>query len=229
MNPPLILLVEDEVVMRRVLIVALRSQGYAVLEAESGAQALQELQEQTPQAMILDLGLPDIDGVEVATQVRRDHAFPIIVLSARDEEHHQIRALDAGANDYVTKPFREGELMARLRAALRHAPRLEERSQIVLGDLRLEVVQRRVFVRDVEVDLTSTQFKLLHLLACDIGRVVTHRQLLRAVWGPSREEEVQYLRVYMKQLRGKLEDDPSQPRRIVTTPGVGYRLVQMGA
>jgi len=227
MTRPLILLVEDELVMRRVLTVALRSQGYAVAEAANGTQALHEVREQSPQAMILDLGLPDMDGVEVAMRVRRDHELPIIVLSARGEEHHQIRALDAGANDYVTKPFRGGELMARIRAALRHAPRLSERLQITLGDLRLEVIERRVFVREVEVDLTPTQFRLLHVLACDVGRVVTHHQLLRAVWGPTRVEEVQYLRVYMKQLREKIEDDSSQPKRILTAPGVGYRLVQI--
>jgi two-component system KDP operon response regulator KdpE len=225
-SKPLILLVEDEPVMRRVLIVAMRGHGYAVAEAADGEQALAEVKAQCPQVIILDLGLPDMDGVDVAKRIRREHEIPIIVLSARGEEQQQIRALDAGANDYVVKPFREGELMARVRVALRHAPRPTDRLELKIGELQLDVVSRRVFVRDVEVDFTPTQFRLLHVLACDVGRVVTHQQLLRAVWGPSHVEEVQYLRVYMKQLREKIETDPSRPQRILTQPGVGYRLVE---
>jgi len=223
---PLILVVEDEELMRRVLHVALRSQGYDVAEAATGNQALLKVRARTPDAIILDLGLPDMDGAQVASCVREEHETPIIVLSARGEEQHQIRALDAGANDYVTKPFREGELMARIRAALRNANHIPNRSELRVGDLRIDVLQRRVFLRNAEVVLTPTEFKLLHLLASEAGRVLSHSQLLREVWGPSHVEELQYLRVYMKQLRQKIEEDPSQPQRLLTTPGVGYRLAR---
>jgi two-component system KDP operon response regulator KdpE len=222
---PLVLLVEDELVMRRVLQVALRSQGYAVAEAETGAQAIARVEAEPPDVVLLDLGLPDMDGVAVAGSIRLDHELPIIVLSARSDEQQQIRALDAGANDYVTKPFREGELMARVRAALRRESRRAERRDLVIGDLRVEPLARRVFLGDEEVALTPTEFKLLYLLAQERGRVVTHRQLLQDVWGPAHADEVQYLRVYMKQLRHKLEEDPARPKRLVTALGVGYRLI----
>jgi len=221
-----ILVVEDELLMRRVLLVALRSQGYETVEAATGEQALAELARRPPDAMILDLGLPDMDGVEVVERLREVHELPVIVLSARGEERHQIRALDAGANDYVVKPFREGELLARIRAALRRGVPASERREMRLGDLLLDTLERRVFVGEREVELTPTEFKLLHVLARESGRVVTHRQLLAEVWGPSRVDEVQYLRVYMKQLRRKLESDPARPERIVTTLGIGYRLLQ---
>jgi len=226
MSRPTILVVEDEELMRRVLHVALRSQGYDVVEAATGNQALLKVRSANPDAIILDLGLPDMDGVEVASQVREEHATPIIVLSARGEEQHQIRALDAGANDYVTKPFREGELMARIRAALRMANHVPDRNVLRVGDLRMDVLQRRVFLKGAEVTLTPTEFKLLHLLASEAGRVLSHSHLLREVWGPSHVEELQYLRVYVKQLRQKVEDDPAQPQRLLTTPGVGYRFAR---
>jgi len=226
MSRPTILVVEDEELMRRVLHVALRSQGYDVVEAATGNQALLKVRSANPDAIILDLGLPDMDGVEVASQVREEHATPIIVLSARGEEQHQIRALDAGANDYVTKPFREGELMARIRAALRMANHVPDRNVLRVGDLRMDVMQRRVFLKGTEVTLTPTEFKLLHLLVSEAGRVLSHSHLLREVWGPSHVEELQYLRVYVKQLRQKVEDDPAQPQRLLTTPGVGYRFAR---
>jgi len=226
MSRPTILVVEDEELMRRVLHVALRSQGYDVVEAATGNQALLKVRSANPDAIILDLGLPDMDGVEVASQVREEHETPIIVLSARGEEQHQIRALDAGANDYVTKPFREGELMARIRAALRMANHVPDRNVLRVGDLRMDVLQRRVFLKGAEVTLTPTEFKLLHLLASEAGRVLSHSHLLREVWGPSHVEELQYLRVYVKQLRQKVEDDPAQPQRLLTTPGVGYRFAR---
>lgn len=210
--------------MRKVLLVALQRHGYQVVEASTGEQALMRFREVQPNVMLLDLGLPDMDGVQVISTVRSQHELPIIILSARSEEQQQIRALDAGANDYVTKPFREGELMARVRAALRYGPRLRERRELTIGDMRVDAIQRRVLIRDVEIELTPTEFKLLHVLACEPGQVLTHGQLLREVWGPNRVEDVQYLRVYMKQLRRKIEDDPSQPKRIVTALGVGYRL-----
>jgi len=223
---PVILVVEDERDMRKVLLLALCSHGYHVVEASTGKQALACLRDVLPNVMLLDLGLPDMDGVRVVSTARREHEFPIIILSARSEEEQQIKALDAGANDYVTKPFREGELLARVRAAVRYGPRLKERQELTIGDLRIDAIQHRVFVRDVEVELTPTEFKLLHVLACQPGQILTHRQLLREVWGPDRQEDVQYLRVYMKHLRQKIEVDPTRPKWIVTALGVGYRLSQ---
>jgi two-component system KDP operon response regulator KdpE len=226
MSRPVVLLVEDDRDMRNVLRIALRGRGYDVVEAATGSQAMAKFREATPNVMILDLGLPDVDGVDVALNVRREHDLPIIVLSARGEEEQQIRALDAGANDYVTKPFREGELMARVRAALRYGPTGREYRELEVGDVRMDAVERRVFVKQVEVELTPTEFKLLHLLLREGGRVVTHRQLLCEVWGPSCSNEVQYLRVFMRQLRAKIEDNASRPKRIVTALGVGYRVAR---
>jgi two-component system KDP operon response regulator KdpE len=224
MTRPLILVVEDEPDMRRVLQLALQSRGYEVVEAGTGAQALDKIRQAPPNLMILDLGLPDIDGVDVAVDVRRQYDLPIIVLSARGDEHQQVRALDAGVNDYVTKPFREGELMARVRAALRHGLFKRESRELRVGDILLDTVQRRAFVGETEIDLTPIEFKLLQLLAMEAGRIVTHRQLLAEVWGPTRTDEVQYLRTYMRQLRSKIEEDASRPKRLMTALGVGYRL-----
>ncbi len=228
MTRPVVLVVEDDAVMRGVLTLALRSHGYDTRAAATGLQALEEVDALTPDAVILDLGLPDMDGFEVTADIRREHELPIIVLSARAEEQCQIRALDCGANDYVTKPFREGELMARVRAAMRRPVALSERRTLKVGDLSIDAVQRRVFVGSSEITLTPTQFKLLHALARDSDRVVTHQQLLREVWGSSHVEEVQYLRVYVKQLRQKIEVDPARPRRLLTALGVGYQLVPLG-
>jgi two-component system KDP operon response regulator KdpE len=220
-----LLVVEDDAEMRGVVSFALRSYGYEVKEAATGAEALSQIQTRTPDAVILDLGLPDIDGFAVTACIRREHDFPIIVLSARSEEQHQVRALDGGANDYVTKPFRERELMARIRVALRRPVPVLERRELTLGDLWIESSQRRVFVSGAEVSLTPTEFDLLDVLARNADRVVTHRQLLRAVWGAQHLEEVHYLRVYIKLLRNKIEKNPGRPSRILTTLGVGYRLV----
>jgi len=220
-----VLVVEDDSVMLGVLTLALRNQGYQVVSAGTGRGALSEISLRTPDAMILDLGLPDIDGFEVASTVRDRHELPIIVLSARDAEEDQIRALDCGANDYVTKPFREGELMARVRAALRRPVPLSERRELCVAELRIDCLLRTVRVREKEVTLTPTEFDLLYFLAKNADQVVTHRQLLRAVWGARRGDDIHYLRVYMRSLRQKIEDDASLPRRIVTALGVGYRLV----
>jgi two-component system KDP operon response regulator KdpE len=220
---PLVLVVDDDRELRGVLRVALQGRGYDVVEAASGSQALARFREALPQLMIVDLGLPDIDGVDVTWRVRRERELPIIVLSARTEEAQQVRALDAGATDYVTKPFREAELMARVRAALRHAPGARDQRELRVGDLLIDVHQRRVFVAGTEVELTPTEFKLLYALACDAGRVVTHRRLLAEVWGAGCLD-VQYLRVYMRQLRSKLEEEAARPKRIITVLGVGYRF-----
>ncbi|MES1174765.1 MAG: response regulator transcription factor [Myxococcales bacterium] len=225
MNRSLLLVVEDDPEMRSVVSFTLRNYGYDVREAATGSEALSQIQTRTPDAMLLDLGLPDIDGFVVTACVRQEHEFPIIVLSARGEEQHQVRALDSGANDYVTKPFREGELMARIRAALRRPVPVTERRDLNVGDLRIDSTQRRVFVRGEEVTLTRTEFDLLDVLARNADRVVTHRQILRAVWGAEHVDEVHYLRVYIKLLRTKIEKNPARPTRILTTLGVGYRLV----
>ncbi len=229
MTRSFLLLVEDDAEMRSVVSFALRSYGYDVKEAANGTDALAQIQLRTPDAMILDLGLPDIDGFVVTACVRQSHDFPIIVLSARGEEQHQVRALDSGANDYVTKPFREGELMARIRAALRRPVPVLERREMNIGNLRIDSAQRRLYVDGNEVALTRTEFELLDVLARSADRVVTHRQLLRAVWGAEHAEEVHYLRVYIKLLRSKIERNPARPTRILTTLGVGYRLVSVEA
>jgi two-component system, OmpR family, KDP operon response regulator KdpE len=220
-----LLVVEDDPEMRSVIALALRAYGYDVSQVGTGADALIEVHTRTPDAVILDIGLPDIDGFVVTARIRQSYELPIIVLSASPEELQQIRAFDSGANDYVVKPFREGELMARVRNALRRPIPLVERRDLTVGDLRLESMQRRVYLQGAELKLTNTEYDLLHVLARNADRVVTHGQLLLAVWGPARLNEVQYLRVFVRALRDKIEEDPTQPRRITTVLGVGYRLV----
>ncbi|HYP76338.1 MAG TPA: response regulator transcription factor [Polyangiaceae bacterium] len=220
-----LLVVEDDSEMRSVISLALRAYGYDVSQVATGADALIEVHTRTPDAIILDIGLPDIDGFAVTARIRQSYELPIIVLSASPEELQQIRAFDSGANDYVVKPFREGELMARVRNVLRRPIPLAERRDLTVGDLRLESMQRRVYLRGAELKLTNTEYDLLHVLARNADRVVTHGQLLLAVWGPERVTEVQYLRVFVRALRDKLEEDATQPRRITTVLGVGYRLV----
>jgi len=222
---PLLLVVEDDAELRGVLSLALGNHGYEVKEAGTGGEALRQIRMRTPDAVILDLGLPDMDGFAVTASIRAEHELPIIVLSARGEEQHQVRALDGGANDFVTKPFRERELMARVRVALRRPVTLDQRGDsITLGDLRIETVKRRVFLAEIEVKLTRTEFDLLDALARKADRVVTHRQLLHTVWGADHVNEVHYLRVYVKLLRQKIETDPTHPKRLLTSLGVGYRL-----
>lgn len=222
---PSVLVIEDELPMRRVLRSALGGQGYRVWEAASIEEGLSAFAARSPQAVLLDLGLPDGEGFEVVERIRETSEVPIVVISARGEERDQVRALDGGANDYVTKPFREAELFARLRAALRSAARASRHAEtLTIGPLRIQCFERRVFMDEVEIQLTPTEFSLLQVLARDAGRVITHRQILRQVWGSAYVDDVQYLRVFMKQLRQKLERDPTRPQLLVTTPGVGYRL-----
>lgn len=226
MSPRLhLLVVEDEPVQRRLLFLTLRSYGYAVREAANATEALHSIGERTPDIMLLDLGLPDLDGMELLSQLRTEHTFPIIVVTARSEERAVVEALDAGANDYVVKPFRESELMARVRAALRAHHRAQARHEVIVGDLRLDVLERRIQVGTQRVELTDTEFDLMLILASEAGRVVTHQRLLSEVWSAEHTEDVQYLRVFIRKLRSKLEQEPSKPRRIVTALGVGYRLV----
>jgi two-component system KDP operon response regulator KdpE len=222
---PAILVIEDELPMRRVLRNALGAEGYRVWEAGSKTEGLSTFARRAPQAILLDLGLPDGDGLDVVAAVRERSEVPIVVISARGDERVQVVALDSGANDYVTKPFREGELLARLRAALRSAAaRTHHEERLQIGPLRIHVVERTVYVNDAEVALTPTEFSLLLVMARQADRVVTHRHLLREVWGPAYVEETQYLRVFMRQLRQKLEPNPNKPQFLVTTPGIGYRL-----
>lgn len=223
---PYLVVVEDDPKMRSVLSLTLTNHGYEVKSAATGQEGLELIRQRTPEAVLLDLGLPDTDGFEITLAIRREHELPIVVLSAHADEQAQIRALDCGANDFVAKPFRERELMARIRAVLRRPAPDEEREQLLtVGAIRLERHQRRVFLSDKEVKLTRTEFDLLEALALRAHRVVTHEQLLRAVWGAEHINEVHYLRVYVKLLRKKLELDPASPKRLLTALGVGYRLI----
>jgi two-component system KDP operon response regulator KdpE len=220
-----ILVVDDEKQIRRMLRAALEGYGYDIAEAASGHEGLSQTSIFHPDVIILDLGLPDIDGIEVIERLREWTQVPVIVLSVREHEDDKIKALDVGADDYVTKPFSMGELLARLRAALRRTAGSEDTPILVFGELSIDISHRNVSVRGEEIKLTPTEYEVLKYLAQQAGRVVTHRQLLKAVWGSNYQEHSQYLRVYVGQLRRKLEVDPSQPAYIITEPGVGYRLV----
>jgi two-component system KDP operon response regulator KdpE len=224
---PLVLVVEDEPQMRRFLRATLSSHGYRLVEAEGAAEGIARATSYNPDLVLLDLGLPDGDGLDVTKRMREWTATPIIVLSARGQESDKVEALDAGADDYLTKPFGASELLARMRVALRHAARpagdaLEP--SVSFGDIRVDLVKRQVFRADAEVHLTPIEYKLLTTLAKSAGKVITHRQLLKEVWGPNAANQTHYLRVYMAQLRHKLEVDPARPKHFATEPGVGYRL-----
>ena len=224
---PLIVVIEDDPQMRRFLRATLTSNGYDVLEAGTAQEGLKQIGLRHPDLIILDLGLPDMDGLEVTRQLREWTNTPIVVLSARDRENDKIAALDAGADDYLTKPFGTGELLARMRVGLRHAILAlqgDDDPIFTTGDLRVDLAHRQVFVKDQEVHLTPIEHKLLLMLIQHAGKVVTQRQLLHDVWGPSYVTESHYLRVYMAQLRHKLEQDPARPRYLMTEAGVGYRL-----
>ncbi len=221
-----ILLIEDEPEIRRFLRTTLPAHGFRLHEAVTGKEGLTEAKARNPDLILLDLGLPDLEGNEVIRQIREWTATPIIVLSARDQEHAKVAALDLGADDYVTKPFGLNELLARIRTALRHASRTSESAESVftLGDLKVDLGRRQVFVSENEIHLTPIEYKLLTTLIRHAGKVLTHRQLLKEVWGPLHMEEGHYLRVYMRQLRNKLEKSPAHPRFLLTELGVGYRL-----
>jgi two-component system KDP operon response regulator KdpE len=220
-----ILVVEDEPEIRRFLRSSLGADGYRVVEAESGERGATDAGTHKPDLAIVDLGLPDIDGVEVIRRIRSWSPMPIVVLSARAQEASKIEALDAGADDYVTKPFGVGELLARVRVALRHSAGPPSGKALSFGDVTVDFEKRRALRGQTEVHLTPIEFRLLGCLAKHLGMVVTHRQLLREVWGPSHVEHTHYLRIYMKQLREKLEADPVRPSYLLTDTGVGYRLL----
>lgn len=220
-----VLVVDDETPIRRYLRVALGAQGYTVLEAAGGREALEAVPAQHPDLIILDLGLPDIDGVEVARRLREWSQTPIIILSVREAEEDKIAALDAGADDYLVKPFGTGELMARIRVVMRRQANVADEPVLQAGALRMDLSRRQVTVADREIILTPTEYDLLRILMQNAGKVLTHRQLLRTVWGNAYESEQHLLRVNISNLRHKLEPDPSQPAFIHTEPGVGYRLI----
>lgn len=225
-NTPQILVVEDDPQIRRFLRASLGAEEYRVYEAETARDGVAQVAARQPDLMVLDLGLPDEDGLTVIRQVRTWSQMPIIVLSARGQERVKIEALDAGADDFVAKPFAVGELTARIRAALRRTARVNSAgSRFRVGELEVDLEGRVVRVGGEEVHLTPIEFKMLSVLIHHAGRVLTQRQLLGEVWGPNHTEQAQYLRVYMAQLRRKLEADPARPKYLLTEPGVGYRLM----
>jgi two-component system, OmpR family, KDP operon response regulator KdpE len=221
-----VLVVDDEAPVRRFLYTLLDSNGFRVFEARTGAEGLAEASMRSPDVILLDLGLPDVDGLEVTRRIREWSQTPIIVLSARGQERDKVDALNEGADDYLTKPFGAEELLARLRVALRHAAQNGKGASdpvFQAGGLKIDFAARRVFVDRVEVHLTPTEYKLLGLLSRHAGKVVTHTQLLKDVWGPA-ATQMDYIRVYMRMLRHKIEKDPTQPRFLINEPGIGYRL-----
>jgi two-component system, OmpR family, KDP operon response regulator KdpE len=223
---PLALVIDDELQIRRLLRVCLEANGYRVLEAATGKDGIAEAAQRPPDVVLLDLGLPDMEGVAVLKRLREWSRVPVVVLSVRDREEDKIAALDNGADDYVTKPFATGELLARLRVAQRHALPAAENSVFRSGDLEVDLAARVVKLGGQEVKLTATEYSLLRLLVQHAGKVLTQRQILKEVWGPNAVEQTHYLRVYMAHLREKLERDPSQPRLFLTESGVGYRLME---
>jgi two-component system KDP operon response regulator KdpE len=222
----LVLVVEDEVAMRRFLRSALTTHGFRVVEAGTIADAERLATESPPAAILLDLGLPDGDGLELLRQLRQWSKVPVLVLYAREREDDKVTALDAGADDYLTKPFGVSELLARIRVALRHArgQSLTDEPVLVIGTIKIDRARHEVTVEDVPVHLTPIEFRILELLARHAGKVITHRQLLQEIWGPNNTEQTHYLRVHMAALRRKIEADAARPRWLTTEPGVGYRL-----
>jgi two-component system KDP operon response regulator KdpE len=221
---PVALIIDDEIQIRRLLRVVLEGAGYAVHEAESGQYGLSEIALRRPAVVLLDLGLPDLDGLEVLRRLREWSDVPVLILSVREDESDKVAALDAGADDYVTKPFSSAELLARLRVAQRRARPAEEGHAFTAHGLTVDLAARLVTRRGQPVHLTATEYAVLRLFVRHAGRVLTHRQILREIWGPNAEEHRQYLRVYVTHLRQKIEPDPTTPILIRTEPGIGYRF-----
>lgn len=223
---PCVLVIDDEPPIRRLLRISLSAQGFEIIEAGNAREAIEQVATRAPAVIVLDLGLPDRDGQDLIPDLRAITSAPIIVLSVRADEREKVRALDAGANDYVVKPFGMPEFVARLRAALRTQHPVSAAPVYKIGDLEIDVARHQVTVGGKAIKLSRREFDLLALLAAHPGRVITHRQLLREVWGQGHEEDTQYLRVYVRQIRDKLGDDPARPRYIENEPGVGYRLLE---
>ncbi|MBC8145659.1 MAG: response regulator [bacterium] len=224
-KPIRVLIVDDEPQIRRFLRQTLSSHGYTMIEAESGKQALQLISSERPDLVILDLGLPDIDGMDLLRRLREWASIPVIVLSVRANENEKIAALDLGADDYVTKPFASGELLARMRTAMRHQLQTQTDEPVFrTGTLLVDLARRMVSVNSIEVKLTPKEYDLLRLLVAHAGKVLTHQYLLREIWGPTYTRETHYLRVFIGTLRQKIEPEPARPHFILTEPGVGYRL-----
>ncbi len=228
-HKPVVLVIDDETQMRRLLRVSLEAHGYRVVEAATGREGITEAAQCRPEVILLDLGLPDMEGVVVLKRIREWSRVPVVVLSVRDREDDKIAALDRGADDYVTKPFSTGELLARLRVAQRHAGPAPDLKVFRSGHLEIDLAARVVKVAGREIKLTATEYSLLRLFVQHAGKVLTHRQILGEVWGPNSVEQTHYLRVYIAHLREKLESDPARPRLIITEPGVGYRLLEEAA
>ncbi|MCF1503207.1 response regulator [Afifella sp. H1R] len=227
MSATRILIVDDEPQIRKFLRVALGAHGFEVFEAENGRKGVEAVALKEPDLVILDLGLPDIDGKEVITRLREWSNLPILVLSVREGEDEKVAALDAGANDYVVKPFGIPEFLARVRVLLRPTRKTgEDSAEIVVGDLKLDLARHEVSLAAEKLKLTPKEFELLAYLMRNAGRILTHRQILTSVWGPANAEDVQYLRVFVGRLRQKLGDDPASPRYILNEPGVGYRFLR---
>jgi len=220
-------IIDDEPQIRKLLRASLSSENYTVYEAENGQLGLMEIAFRKPDIVLLDLGLPDIDGVEVIRRLREWSAVPVIVLSVRESVDDKVKALDAGADDYLTKPFHPAELFARLRTLVRHSKGTVAQTEIVTGMLKIDLSTRTVFVNNTEIHLTATEYALLKPLAINLGKVITQKQLMREVWGPAADENTHYLRVYMRHLRKKIETDPSLPKLLVNEPGIGYRLIKI--
>lgn len=224
-NGPRILIIDDELQIRRLLSVGIGAYKYEIFEAVNGQEGLEGVIKYKPDLVILDLSLPDLDGLEVLRRMREWSSVPVIILSAKDQEKDKIEALNNGADDYVSKPFGMGELVARIGVALRHAARITDEPVLIFDDLNLDLARRVVIWNNEEVKLTPTEYELLKVMATYSGKVLTHRQLLKAVWGPNCESETNYLRVYVAQLRSKIEKDPSRPKHILTELGIGYRFI----
>ncbi|HEX3044080.1 MAG TPA: response regulator [Bacillota bacterium] len=223
-NGTRILIIDDEPQIRRMLKVALTAHDFEISEAGTGQEGLNQAAIFHPDLVILDLGLPDMDGIEVIQKLREWSQVPVLILSVREVETEKIKALDSGADDFITKPFYTGELLARIRVALRHVAKTDQEPVITFGDLIIDMAHRMVTVAGQEVKLTPTEYDILKNLALHAGKVLTHRQLLKTIWGTEYQDQTQYLRVYIGQLRHKIEPDPTQPRYLITEPGVGYRL-----
>lgn len=223
-DKPIVLVIDDEIQIRRLLELTLKTNGYKVLLAETAQEGIRRAETDHPELTVLDLGLPDMDGIEVLKRIRQWSSMPVVIVSVRDSETDIVRCLDAGADDYLIKPFRTGELLARVRTALRHRPGQPEGNSFESHGLSVDLAARAVKKSGIPVKLTATEYSLLALLIRHAGKVLTHRFILEEIWGPSHADETQYTRVYVGQLRKKIEQDPTNPKLILTESGIGYRL-----